>query len=71
MPARVRSLSEYLDELQKTKKDKPEQVKEALEIYLDLWRRAIDKGIVKPGDEIERALSKIEESGGLYKAAEG
>ncbi|MDV3277656.1 MAG: hypothetical protein LYZ69_04215 [Nitrososphaerales archaeon] len=70
MPARVRSLADYLHELEKTKKEKPEQVKEALEIYLDLWKRAIAKGIVLPADEIERALSKIEESGGLYKAAE-
>lgn len=70
MPARVRRLSEYLKELEKTKKDKPEQVKEALEIYLDLWKRAIEKGVVEPADEIEKALSKVEESGGLYKAGE-
>jgi hypothetical protein len=70
MPARVKSLAEYLDELEKTRKDKPEEVKEALEIYLDLWKRAIAKGIVMPADEIEKALAKVEESGGLYKAAE-
>lgn len=70
MSARVKSLGEYLKELEKTRKDKPEQVKEALETYLDLWKKAIEKGVVAPADGIGEALSKIEESGGLYKAAE-
>jgi hypothetical protein len=67
--ARVRTLGEYLKELEKTKKGKPEQVSDALEVYVDLWRKAIEKGIVRVTDEISEALSKVEQSGGLYKAA--
>ncbi|MDG6901021.1 MAG: hypothetical protein JRM80_03575 [Nitrososphaerota archaeon] len=70
MAAKVRTLGEYLKELEKTKKGKPEQVSDALEVYLDLWRKAVERGIVKQSDEIEDALSKVEQSGGLYKAAE-
>jgi hypothetical protein len=69
--SKVRTLGEYLSELEETKKGKPGQVADALEIYLDLWKRALGKGVVKPSDEVAVALSKIEESGGLYKAAEG
>jgi hypothetical protein len=68
--AKAKNLEEYLKELEKNKKDKPEQVRDALDIYLDLWKKAISKGIVAPGDQIEKALAKIDESGGLYKAAE-
>jgi len=67
--ARVKTLGEYLKELEKTKKGKPEQVADALEVYLDLWEKAIKKGVVKVSDEISDALSKVEQSGGLYKAA--
>ncbi len=70
MPAKAKTLGEYLRELEKAKKEKPEQVKEALEIYLELWQRAVKKGIVMQGDQVEAALSKIDASGGLYKAAE-
>ncbi len=70
MAAKVRTLGEYLKELEKSKKGKPEQVSDALEIYLDLWRKAVEKGVVKQSDGIEEALSKVEQSGGLYKAAE-
>ena len=69
MAARVKTLGEYLKELEKTKKGKPEQVADALEVYLDLWEKAIKKGVVKVSDEISDALSKVEQSGGLYKAA--
>lgn len=70
MAAKVRTLGEYLKELEKTKKGKPGQVSDALEVYLDLWRRAVEKGIVERSDEIEDALSKVDQSGGLYKVAE-
>ncbi len=70
MVAKARSLQEYLRELEKTKKGKPAQIEDALEIYLDLWRRAIKKGVVDPGDEVGAALTKVEENGGLYKVAE-
>jgi hypothetical protein len=45
-------------------------VKDALEIYLDLWKRVLEKGLVSEDDEVEKALAKIEEAGGLYRAAE-
>ena len=69
MATKVKTLKDYLSELAKTKKGKPEQVSEALEIYLDLWKRAIARGIVQPSDEVAAALLKIEECGGLYRAA--
>ena len=60
----------YLDQLKKTKKGKPQQIKEALDIYIELWEKVIEKGTVSEGDEIDGALSKIDEAGGLYQAAE-
>jgi len=67
---KVRTLGEYLKELGKTRKGKPRQVSDALDIYLDLWNKAIEKGTVKLTDGVEEALAKVERSGGLYKAAE-
>jgi hypothetical protein len=69
MAAKVRSLQEYIKELERSKKDKPDQVREALEIYLNLWRKAMENGVVGAGDEMEVAMEKIERSGGLYQAA--
>lgn len=65
-----KSVKEYLHDLQSSKGDKPQQVRDALEIYVDLWKRVIEKGIVSPADSIDEALAKIESSGGLYAAAE-
>jgi hypothetical protein len=69
LAAKVRTLGEYLKELEKTRKGKPQQVADALDIYLDLWNKAVEKGTVKLTDEVADALSKVEQSGGLYKAA--
>jgi hypothetical protein len=69
MPAKVKSVQEYLEELERSKRDKPEQIREALEIYLELWKKALGSGVVGPSDGIDEALAKIEENGGLYKAA--
>ena len=69
MMPRAKSVQEYLQELERTKKDKPEQIREALEIYLDLWKKALGSGVIGPSDGIDEALAKIEESGGLYRAA--
>ncbi|MGD0476969.1 MAG: hypothetical protein ABSB29_02245 [Nitrososphaerales archaeon] len=66
----LKDLTEYLEELEKNKDGKPEQVRDGIEIYLGLWRRAVEKGVVLPSDEVSDALAKIEEKGGLYKAAE-
>lgn len=65
-----KNVTEYLEELERNKDDKPDQVRDGIEIYLGLWRRALERGVVLPSDEIGAALAKIEEKGGLYKAAE-
>ncbi len=70
MSARAKSVEDYLRELAGVKRDKPAQIKEALEIYIDLWKKTISKGIVQPTDDIETALLKIDQQGGLYVAAE-
>jgi uncharacterized membrane protein len=61
---------EYLDQLKAAKKGKPQQIKEALDIYIELWEKAIRNGTVSEGDVIDVALSKIDGAGGLYQAAE-
>lgn len=70
MSVRVKSVESYLKELRDSKKEKPQQVKDGIEIYIELWEKAIKKGIVSPDDGVESALQKIDASGGLYKAAE-
>jgi hypothetical protein len=65
----VRDVRSYLEELEKTKGDRNEQVKEGLEMYIDLWRKAVERGVIVESDEVDSALVKIEQAGGLYKAA--
>ena len=62
-------MGDYLKELRETKKDKPEQIREALEIYVELWETVIQKGVVGRDDGIDDALSKVEAKGGLHSAA--
>jgi hypothetical protein len=69
LTARARDVRAYLEELEKTKEGRPEQVKEGLEIYIDLWEKAIERGVVAESDGVEVALAKIEKEGGLYAAA--
>jgi hypothetical protein len=52
-----------------TKEGRPEQVKQGLEIYIGLWEKAIERGVVDESDGVDAALAKIEEKGGLYSAA--
>jgi len=59
-----------MDELERTKEGRPEQVKEGLEVYLDLWKRAVANGVVMADDDVEEALEKIDRKGGLYASAE-
>lgn len=66
-----KNVGDYLAELEKTKNDREEQVKQGLEIYIDLWKKTIENGVVRETDLVEVALEKIEVKGGLYKAAEG
>jgi hypothetical protein len=68
---KAKNVGDYLADLEKTMKDREEQVKEGLGIYIDLWKKAIENGVVKESDKVEDALQKIEGKGGLYKAAEG
>jgi len=66
--ARPRSVRGYIEELERTKEGRPEQVKEGLEAYLDLWKRAVANGVVLEDDDVETALEKVEKKGGLYAA---
>jgi hypothetical protein len=66
-----KKVAEYLKELERNKDDKPEQAKDGIEIYLGLWRSAIERGVVSSSDEISAALVKVEEKGGLRRAAKG
>jgi hypothetical protein len=66
---KARDVRSYLEELEKTKEGKSEQVKDGLEIYIDLWRRAMERRVVAETDTVDEALAKIEGSGGLYRAA--
>jgi len=65
----MKDVRTYIDELGRTKENRPEQVREGLEIYIDLWEKAIERGVVEETDEIDAALAKIEKEGGLYAAA--
>ena len=69
MSAKLRNVRDYLTALEKTKEERPDQVREGLEIYIDLWRRTIKSGLVAESDSVDDALQKIDERGGLYKAA--
>jgi hypothetical protein len=66
---RTKTVERYLKELRENRKEKPAQVKEALDIYIDLWENAIKNKTVDPDEGIESALTKLEAKGGLYKAA--
>jgi hypothetical protein len=66
----MKTLAEYLAELDSKKRDKPPQVKEGIEIYIDLWKKVVEKGVVTDSDEVDVALRKVDEAGGLYRAAE-
>jgi hypothetical protein len=60
---------EYLEQLRETKKGKPPQIRDALDIYIELWESVVKNGTVSDEDEVALALSKIEKAGGLYDAA--
>lgn len=71
MTEKARVLGGYLSELRRAKKDKPEQIAEALETYIRLWEAVIKKGLAGPEDGVDEALRKVDQRGGLYRAAEG
>lgn len=63
-------MKSYLEELERTKQDRTEQVRVGLDLYIDLWEKAIERGVISLTDSVDDALAKMEEVGGLYKAAE-
>ncbi len=69
MSTPTRSLKEYLGDLDRSKDERDDQVREGLEIYIGLWNRAIEKGVVSEEDTVEAALDKVERLGGLYKVS--
>jgi len=71
LSTKTRNVREYLGDLERTKEGRDPQVKEGLEIYVDLWRKAIEKGIIGEEDRVDDALAKLDSKGGLQKAAEG
>ena len=62
-------VKEYLDQLKQTRKGKPPQIRDALDIYVEMWDKVIKNGTVSEDDEVALALSKIDKAGGLYEAA--
>ena len=60
---------EYLKQLRETKKGKPPQTRDALDIYIELWEKVVERKIISEDDGIDAALSKMDEAGGLYQAA--
>ena len=60
---------EYLEQLKETRKGKPPQIRDALDIYTEMWDNVIKNGTVSEEDEVAVALSKIDKAGGLYEAA--
>ncbi len=69
MTTKARNVKDYLAELERTKVDRNEQVREGLEMYIDLWKRAIERGVVGEEDGVDEALAKMDRVGGLYRAA--
>jgi len=65
----MKDVRAYIDELERSKDGRPDQVKDGLEIYIDLWEKAIERGVVEETDRVDDALVKIEKEGGLYAAA--
>jgi len=64
------TVGEYLREIEEKRAGKPEQVKDGIEIYVGLWKKALEKGVVESQDRLGDALEKLERVGGLYAAAE-
>ena len=69
MTGLAKDVKAYIEDLGKTKEGRSEQVKEGLEIYVGLWQKAIERGVVLATDPVDAALAKIEVAGGLHAAA--
>lgn len=68
--SKMKRVDDYLEELEGKKEGRDPQVREGLEIYVDLWKKAIEKRVVSGADAVDDALAKLDKKGGLYKAAE-
>lgn len=68
---KAKSLRDYLGELEKGKEGRPDQVRQGLEMYIDLWKKAIERGVVSLDDDMESALERVDKGGGLYEVAGG
>jgi hypothetical protein len=62
-------VKEYLEQLKETRKGKPPQIRDALDIYMELWEKVVKNGTVSMEDEVALALAKVDKAGGLYEAA--
>jgi len=62
-------VKEYLEQLRETRKGKPPQIKDALDIYIDLWDAVVKNGTVSLDDEVSSALTKLDKAGGLVEAS--
>jgi len=60
---------EYIEQLKETRKGKPPQIRDALDLYIELWDTVIKNGTVSSEDEVSLALVKLDKAGGLYEAA--
>jgi len=69
MPGDTMPVKEYLEQLRETRKGKPSQIRDALDIYVELWDKVIKNGVVSEDDEVGEALLKLEKAGGLYEAS--
>jgi hypothetical protein len=70
LKAKARLVGDYLKELEGSMEGRTDQVRDGLQIYIDLWKKAIENGVVSANDDVETALGKLETKGGLYKASE-
>jgi hypothetical protein len=63
------SLSEYLRKLEEGAEERDDQVRDGIELYVGLWKKAVEAGAVSMEDRLDSALEKVERKGGLYEAA--
>ncbi len=70
MPGKPKmAVKEYLEQIKETRKGKPPQIRDALDIYVEMWEKVIQNGTVSEEDGVALALAKIDKAGGLYEAA--
>jgi len=68
--AAPKTVTTYLEELRKSREGKPDPLREAIDAYVALWERALERHVVEPSDDRGSALAKVDGAGGLYEAGE-